>query len=247
MDNDGVLQHWEKDEVESMYDKHCLNAEIELIKQHIPENAKILDAGCGEGEGTFVYSAINGTVVHGADFSEKRLEKASKLLKERNNVTLKKVDFLGEYSLDNDYDIVVTQRFLINLMEFDLQKKVLLDLMGMLKKNGKLLILEGSKTGVDSLNDFRAIFGLEPINVRWHNLFFDDEQLVEFMDQNGFKLLKEDGLGAYFMLTRGIRPIFDKDLNWDSDFNRFSADPKTGELLGLGSKLSRLKFWMFQK
>ena len=57
-DNEEVLEHWNRDDVESMYDKHLLNAEIELIKRRITPNTKILDAGCGEGEGTLAYSAI---------------------------------------------------------------------------------------------------------------------------------------------------------------------------------------------
>lgn len=242
-----IVKYWDKNDVESMYDKNLLNAEIDLIKKHIPIKAKILDAGCGEGEGTFVYSSIKGVLVHAVDFSETRLRKASSILKERKNVTLKKVDFLGEYSLDNDYDIIISQRFLINIMKWDLQKKVLLDLMELLKKGGKLLILEGSIKGMDSLNEFRAIYGLEPIPIKWHNLFLDDDQLIEFMSQNGYKLLKEEGMGIFFLLTRGVRPIIDKVLNWDHEFNRISASPQVNGLLGLGSRFSRLKLWVFQK
>jgi SAM-dependent methyltransferase len=162
-------------------------------------------------------------------------------------VTFKQVDFLGDYELDSDYDIVVSQRFLINLMEWPLQQKVLLDLMSMLKPGGRLLLLEGSQQGVDSLNEFRAALGLEPINVKWHNLFFDDQALIEFMSQHGYKLAAQDGLGTYFMLTRGVRPALDQTLNWDCEFNRLAAARRTDELLGLGLKFSRLKLWVFQK
>jgi len=47
-------------------------------------------------------------------------------------------------------------------------------------------MLEGSKPGVDSLNELRSALGLEPIPVQWHNLFFDDDTLVGFMDRLGF-------------------------------------------------------------
>jgi 2-polyprenyl-3-methyl-5-hydroxy-6-metoxy-1,4-benzoquinol methylase len=46
-----VLAYWNKPDEESMYHKHLLNAEIDLIRQRLTPNAKILDAGCGEGEG----------------------------------------------------------------------------------------------------------------------------------------------------------------------------------------------------
>lgn len=242
-----VLEYWNDNAVESMYDKHLLNAEIALIRKHIAEGAKILDAGCGEAEGTLVYSSVPGTVVHAVDFSETRLEKAREILTGRSNVTCKQVDFLGTYELDNDYDVVVSQRFLINLMEWNLQQSVLVDLTAMLKPGGRLLMLEGSRQGVDSLNEFRAAMGLEPIPVKWHNLFFDDRALVAFMNEQGCQLVAEEGLGTYFLLTRGIRPVLDQTLNWDCDFNRLAAADRTAELLQLGPRFSRLKLWVFQK
>lgn len=244
---DQVLAYWNDDSVESMYDKHLLNAEIQLIQRHIPEGAKILDAGCGEGEGTLTYASVPRTMVHAVDFSETRLEKARERIGECKNVIFKQVDFLGTYQLDSDYDIVVSQRFLINLMEWPLQQRVILDLMSRLKEGGQLLMLEGSQQGVDSLNGFRDAWGLEPIPVKWHNLFFDDETLIGFMQQQGYKLVDQDGLGTYFLLTRGIRPSLDETLNWDCEFNRLAAATKTDEFLGLGSRFSRLKLWVFQK
>lgn len=242
-----VLDYWNDDNVESMYDKHLLNAEIELIRKHIPEGAKILDAGCGEAEGTVVYAAVPGAVVHAVDFSETRLQKARERLAGVANVTCRQVDFLGTYQLDDDYDVVVSQRFLINLMEWRLQQRVLLDLAARLKRGGRLLMLEGSRQGVESLNEFRTAMGLEPIPVKWHNLFFDDGALVEFMREHEFQLVAEEGLGTYFLLTRGVRPVLDQDLNWDCDFNRLAAATRTAELLQLGPKFSRLKLWVFQK
>jgi SAM-dependent methyltransferase len=242
-----VLAYWNDPTVESMYDKHLINAEIELIRRQIPDGAKILDAGCGEGEGTLAYSAIRGTTIHAADFSETRLQKARSRLDGRRNVTCRHVDFLGSYQLDSDYDIVVSQRFLINLMEWRLQRGVLLDLMSLLKPGGRLVLLEGSRQGVDSLNEFRAALSLDPIPVKWHNLFLDDQVLIDFMCEHGHELVAQAGLGTYFLLTRGVRPALDQHLNWDCEFNRLAAASKTEELLALGGRFSRLKLWAFQK
>lgn len=246
--NKDALEYWNDETVESMYDKHLLNAETQLIKQHISENAKILDAGCGEGEGTLVYSRIPGVTIDAADFSDTRLKKAAQRLAGCENVTLKKVDFLGGYSLDIDYDLIISQRFLINITEWRLQQKVLLDLMSLLKMGGKLIMLEGSKQGVDSLNKFRSFWELDPIPVKWHNFFLDDDLLTEFMSKNGFKLIGKDGLGTYFLLTRGLRPIFDEDLKWDCDFNRIAAKTTVSNTLGIDdTNFSRLKLWIFKK
>ena len=242
-----VLAHWNQPDVESMYDKHLLNAEIELIRRRIAPNAKILDAGCGEGEGTLAYSSVPGVTVHAADFSETRLALARQRLAGRENVLLKQVNFLGKYSCDKDYDLVVSQRFLINLMEWPLQQRVLLDLMNVLKPGGRLLMLEGSRQGVDSLNELRGAAGMPPLPVKWHNLFFDDHLLVSFMEKSGCQLIEQDGLGTYFLLTRGIRPALDAALNWDCEFNRLAALPRMREILGFKTEFSRLKLFVFQK
>lgn len=198
--NKEVLEYWNKPEVESMYDKYLINAEIDLICSKIAEGSKILDAGCGEGEGTLAYSQIKHTLVHAVDFSETRLLKAKERLSNLSNIKLQQVDFLSEYKLDNDYDFIVSQRFLINLMEWDLQKKVILDLTKHLKKGGKLLMLEGSEDGVKQLNNFRLMFGLDPIEVKWHNLFFKDDLLEPFIKNSNLKIIEKDGLGEYFLL-----------------------------------------------
>ena len=246
-DHDTVLGHWENDQVESMYDKHLLRAEIELIRQRIPAGAKVLDAGCGEGEGTIVYAAVPGATVHAVDFSQTRLRKARERLGPAKNVTLKQVDFAGAYELDRDFDVIVSQRFLINITDWEIQKKILRDLMAHLRKGGRLAMLEGWQQGVDALNEFRALWGLAPIPVQWHNLFFDEEALIDFMRSEGFERVDEDGLGAYFLLTRGVRPTLDKNLDWNSAFNEVAAKPETARAMALGSRYSRLKLWVFAK
>lgn len=71
--------------------------------------------------------------------------------------------------------------------------------------------------------------------------FFDDEVLIRFMQQYAYNLLEEDGSGTYFLLTRGVRPILEKELNWDFEFNRLAATPAMKRLLAFDTKFSRLK------
>mgnify|MGYP003587182712 CR=1 FL=1 len=242
-----ILEYWDREDVESMYDKHLLNAEIELIRRRLAPGSKILDAGCGEGEGTLAYSMLPGAKVHAVDFSATRLRKAQACVAGRGNVTFQQVDFLKPYRLDRDFDAIVSQRFLINLPEWELQGRVLLELMEHLKPGGRLLMLEGSQPGVDELNGFRAACGLEPIPVKWHNLFFDDEVLVGFMREHGYPLAEVDGLGSYLLLTRGVRPLLDAKLDWNCEFNARAASPAVDASLRLGARFSRLKLWVFRK
>ena len=122
-DSKVFLDYWNTNEVESMYDKHLIRLEIKLIKNLIPFGVRVLDAGCGEGEETLVYSKIPNTEIVAADFSETRLKKAKRRLKSRNNVVLKKIDFLSSYNFEKKFDVIICQRFLINITSWKLQKK----------------------------------------------------------------------------------------------------------------------------
>jgi ubiquinone/menaquinone biosynthesis C-methylase UbiE len=244
---DEVLEYWDRAGVESMYDKRLLDAEIRLIRKRLTPRSKILDAGCGEGEGTLSYSSVEGATIYGVDFSDTRLKLAAERLADHPNVQLKKCDFRDQVALDSDFDFVISQRFLINLMEWELQQRVLDTLLARLKRGGKLILVEGSVQGVAKLNAFREVLGFDAIPIKWHNLFLDDEALTEFMSQRHCRLVDTDGLGTYFLLTRGVRPVFDKELNWDSDFNRQAASEAMTDLLGPNVAFSRLKLWMFEK
>ncbi len=245
--NKEVLEYWNKEDVESMYDKFLIRAEIELIKKHIPINSKVLDAGCGEGEGTLEYAKIKNLRIHAADFSTTRLKKAKKRLKDFSNVELFQIDFLNKYDLDYDYDVIISQRFLINLMELDIQKRVIKELIARINSGGYFLIFEGSVDGVNELNNFRKLFGLKPILIKWHNLFFNDSHLENFLIKEGMEIVQKEGLGDYFFLTRGIRPYFETDLSWNSKYNKTASSKALKKFLHLGDRFSRLKLWVCKK
>ena len=245
---DRVKAHWDDPAVESMYDKYLLRAEIDLIRARIPDGAKVLDAGCGEGEGTLAYASIPRVRIHAADYSRTRLKKARRRLADCLNVALLRVDFLNPIGLEHDYDAIVSQRFLINLLDPEDQQQVLRDLTGRLKPGGRLILLEGSVPGTAALNDVRAQFGLAAIPVQWHNRFLDDEDLVEWMAAHGYPLVDHASLGAYFMLTRAIRPALESGpLAWDCPFNEAAASPEMAATLGPLARFSRLKLWVFGK
>jgi len=230
-----------------MYDKHLLGIETRLIKQHIDGNSSILDAGCGEGEGTAEYAKIPGVSVTGVDFSEVRLQFAAERTRNMPNVRLLQMDLMNDIVPERQYDVIISQRFIINILDWDQQKQVIRRLTSFLGHNGKLILLEGSKDGVNQLNNLRAAFGLEAIPVKWHNLFFDDDALTAFCLDLKLRLAATNGMGTYFALTRAVRPAIENQTNWDCEFNRLAATDDARKHLNIDNRFSRLKLWVFQK
>lgn len=224
---------WSDRSVESMYDKTLLGLEIEAIKRHIPNGSRILDAGCGEGEGTLAYTEVG--EVEAFDRCKERLEMA------RERVGDKAIFYQHDVlkpPIDKHYDVVISQRLLINLGTWEQQKYAMLKLSSM----GKRLILsEGSVDGVGELNKFRALYGLPPIPIPAHNLFINDADLLEHAEEIGLRLVTTESLGSYYLLTRGVQPALKTSFRWDSDFNLASAK---ADIWG-ADEFARVKIWVF--
>ena len=224
-----VHRYWEDVKNESMPDRYLLDLEIRIIKKLLGPG-KLLDVGCGEGEGSYAYSQVKGINVTGIDYAKNRLNVARKKYKRIKFIHL---DVTKKSNLGK-YDYIISQRFLINLASWKEQKRVINNLIKNLRPGGKLILSEGSLQGSKKLDQFRTKLKLVPIPIRWHNVFIDDYNLTKM----GFKLI--GGFGGYFLLTRGIRPYFDSNLNWNCEFNRLAKN------VSLPSKYSRIKIWQYE-
>ena len=229
-------EHWNDPAVESMYDKTLLRLETENLKAWIPPNSSVCDMGCGEGEATLEYSKVPGVTVLGVDNSPTRLELAAKRLP---GVKLK----LASVN-DNDigrFDVVISQRLLVNMPSWDEQKRALVSLSCLVRPGGRVLLSEGSANGAKKLNEFRKQMGLSRIPTPAHNVFIDDRQLLECATDLGWKLEDAKHIGTYYLLTRGVQPALKDVIRWDSDFNTRSSKV---DLLCAG-RFSRIKQWCF--
>lgn len=223
-------RYWNDLTHESMPDKYYVDLEVKAIKKLLGPG-KILDIGCGDGENTKKYAKIKGAIITGVDYSPNRIHKAEK---ENPKIKFLCIDVSKE-NLPDRYDYIISQRFLINLPNWQQQKQVIKKLINCLNPKGKLILCEGSIQGDQELNQFRAQLKLNPIPIHWHNRFINDEKLKAM----GFKLMAH--FGGFFLLTRGVRPFFDHDLNWNNRFNRLAKN------IILPEKFSRIKVWQYSK
>lgn len=244
--NDPIKQYWDNENTESMYDKNLLELEIDAILEHLEATDKIIDIGCGEGEGTVRYYEKVKEIV-ALDFSATRL----KNLKSRNsNISAIKIDMrnISPEELGTDYDKVITQRSLINLKDFDEQKNVIKNIHLLLKNNGKYIMLEGLIDGVENINKIRTDFNLQPINIKWHNCFFQRDKLLEFINDY-FELEYKRDFSIYFFMTRVFNAIlkYPEIPRWDDTINNLAARIDKKYKGSFINDLSRLELWILKK
>jgi ubiquinone/menaquinone biosynthesis C-methylase UbiE len=206
---DEVREYWERPETISLKDENLRRLEAKAVSSRIPQGCRLLDVGCGDGVNTLLYARRAGSVL-GVDYSGSMISKASDRLDAaedlQGKVEFKRAEAEELDQLPQDFDALVTQRFLINLPDFPTQQKVLSALHRRLSTGGVYLMLECFTEGLEKLNRLRERFGLAPISPAWHNCQFETRALEEFL-AGRFKVVERHDFSLYFLSTRILAPL----------------------------------------
>jgi len=179
--------------------------EIRTLLQYCQDNDRILDAGCGNGQ-TIVELAqkVKATFI-GFDFSYSMIEVA----KRRNLANLiGTVEFFVN-DIDNPqikwsgFDKVITERCLINLPSREMQVAAILRIHDMLKSDGLFLMMEDTLQGLQKLNALRKEAGLYEIKTPWHNLYIDEDYILDAI-KNEFDLIEINNFSSTYYIGSRI-------------------------------------------
>jgi ubiquinone/menaquinone biosynthesis C-methylase UbiE len=178
----------------------------------VPEGASVLDVGCGDGYTTLaVAESLPGLRFLGVDYSANMIENARRQLTTRSNELQERLAFrVGDATNleaacgDEQFDVVTSDRCLINLTSFESQAQAIAQIAARTKPGGHYVAIENFVEGQENLNAMRRAVGLPDIPIRWHNLFFTQADFVgaaePFFDEINFK----DFSSAYYFATRVI-------------------------------------------
>jgi SAM-dependent methyltransferase len=124
------------------------------------------------------------------------------------------------------FDVVLSERCLINLPNWEEQREGLRRMREHLNVDGHLILVENFKGGLAQLNRLRASLDLPPISERWHNNYLPDDEFEEFIAdrRNGFNIRRRENIGnLYYILSRvlyaklaadaGVEPAYDHPIN----------------------------------
>ena len=175
------------------------------------KNTKVLEVGCGNGYTISKLSKKLECNFVGIDSNQQMIQLASKRRLKKN--IFSKQSILEPKFRSGMFDIVFTQRCLINLISWKSQKTALNQIHRLLKKDGFLVLLEAFDDGLKELNQARHIIGLEKISPALHNLYINKTKLHDFFqkkfvngDPKSKKLTYDNFLSSYYFGSRILYP-----------------------------------------
>lgn len=189
--------------------------EIEYLSRSLKDNIEVLDVGCGNGYSTLSLASRYNSLFTGIDFVPEMIEHAKKLKEKfslRGSVEFKVGDVTKMDFTDSRFDLVISERCLLNLPTKELQWQAIKEISRILKPDGIYLMLEGTMQGLNRLNSTRAMFNLDPIpdadpQYNWFSNKFDEDEMIPIALQSFKKLDHIQRFGMYYLLSRIVHPL----------------------------------------
>lgn len=211
MDLNGIREHWQgwarqygtslrattKTSTAKLLELDVLSRALAAIESTRSEGLHVLEMGCGNGQ-----NCLNLVDRHprarftGIDFIEEMIAAANAVKAERALADARMVFEVGNV-LDlklpeNSFDVVFTDRCLINLNTDALQQQAIAALARLVKPGGHLLMIENSQRTYDAQNSLRESVGLPPRVPAEFNHFFNESVLLPFLPTVGLEVLDID-------------------------------------------------------
>lgn len=207
--------------------------EIKRVLSQIKNKKNILDIGCGDGFSTInIFKSFPNCKFLGGDYSEEMIKSAKALL-ERNkiksrNIRFEILDVLDLSSLNQRFDVVISDRCIINLPNERLQKKAIKEIAGILKKRGYYIMVENFIEGHKIMNELRKRVGLKEIPIRWHNTYLTEKFLYNFLPRY-FKFVNIKNISSiYYLITRVVYSklcqIEEREPDYDHPIYKIAVD-----------------------
>lgn len=232
-----ALEHGESPDA-SWSDTPVIDMEIREIASRMKDGDRVLDVGCANGNSTIHFAAMKKIDILGLDYipqmidsAKKRFDRMAHLL--RGTATFDVGDIMAIARADEEFDVVIATRVLINLESWDNQLKGIQECARVVKRGGTVMFSEATIQGWNKLNDFRAEWGLPAIPMPKFNHYLDEEKVVnavpelECLDIVNFA-------STYFVGTRVIKPLLaqilgdtsrvaDPHMEWNRFFSKLPA------------------------
>ena len=206
---------------------------LEWLERQGKSVASILDVGCGNGYLLEVLrKARPAAKLTGLEYTPDMVALARARNVERCDVVQGDVRELP-FEADR-FDVVVTERCIINVMDVEHQARSLLEVGRVLRRGGHFACIEAFHDSLDDLNAARAELGLPPNEVPYHNLWFRKTwfketiapmfDVVDLAAEGDPGLPSPDFLSSHYFMSRAVYPAITKrEVLYNTHFVKFFA------------------------
>jgi ubiquinone/menaquinone biosynthesis C-methylase UbiE len=196
-------------------DFNLREVEIEFLSRQLRDDIRVLDVGCGNGYSTLCHAAKYNADFVGMDFVPEMIASAKSMagqFKLHGKADFRVGDVTNINLKDGQFDIVISQRCLLNVPTREAQWRAMGEISRVLKPGGLYLMLEGTLQGLRKLNEARAMFELEQIpeaesNYNWFSNKFDENEMLAEAKRHFSELVDIQRFGMYYFISRVIHPL----------------------------------------
>lgn len=237
-----ILQHYRKqaeahglEPVSTMADETTRDLEVAAILaclRHVVQTfgtPSVLEVGCGNG---YLLETIRSHYrdlrLSGTDYSPDMVALAASRGIPDCDVRQEDVRALGIPS--DSYDVVVTERCLINLLDPGWQATAVGELARVLRPGGFAILVEAFTDGLANLNRARNELGMPDNQVPYHNLWFEKERFLSHLDGR-FQVVGEQAdsglptrnfLSSHYFVSRVLYPsVTKREILYNTEFVKF--------------------------
>jgi ubiquinone/menaquinone biosynthesis C-methylase UbiE len=237
-----VLEHYRREALEhdlspssTMLDQTTRELEVETVLSCIDHLHRagdadtLLEVGCGNGYLLEILrERFPGMRLCGVDYSPDMVSLASS--RQLKECEVRREDVRSLSFLSASFDIVVSERCIINLLDESDQHQALRELHRVLKPGGHLVLIEAFTDGADNLNRARAELGLPENAIPPFNLWLEKpaflalaETLFDEPARNvGAPLPPRNFLSSHYFISRVLYPaVTRREVLYNTEFVRF--------------------------
>ena len=221
--------------------------EMAAIARHIQDGMRVCEFGCGNGITAIWLAKYHDIHMDCLDFAEEMIEAAEEAAREAgvsDRVRFEVADVRNE-AWSGAYDVVYTERMLVNLPDWYAQEQAIRYLARQVKPGGSLVLCENSVQGLERINELREMVGLDPVISPWHNRYLDDREM-ETIDVPDLHLLAVEPYSAtYYFLSRVVNAWLANEQGeepaYDAPVSKLALDlPAIGDC-------AQGKLWVFER
>ncbi len=228
-----VKAYWEKRALDqgtspqaTTMDFFMRQIEIKCLKNSVAKFARgkdrfnVADIGCGNGYSTIELAKDFPEIeFRGYDYSRQMIKYAKENRKNSNsrNVKFTVLDIIQE-NLNQKFNLIYTDRCLINLPSWELQMLAIKKIAQSLVDGGIYLMIENFWDGHNNFNELRRQFGLSEIPIRDHNLYLENSRLESFLKEY-FDILSFENISSqHYLVSRIVYSKICKHNNIEPDY-----------------------------